>query len=244
MDHATGKIFIFGLKSRADAIDIQQTAAARIETHIGRPVREWYADGDGVFTTTRLHNLFLQKGTKQLWSLPTVHQHGPIDRFFRTAQELVETNMVHCSAPEAAWFRALMHCNFVWERLPRYPTIDGEKTQNLSILNLWNKNKTVYPDKLLRVFGAKVIPHNYARSRKRMPGNKVYKADTNLGSELQDEWVLIGMSEVQKGYICRNVQTGKVKTFHHVTTFEDQFPFKNNTPPKIRTSFRQILDPD
>ena len=88
-DHATGMIFIHGLKEMGEAIKIQIEEAERIKVHFrGAAPEWWFADKGGPFTANKLKNMCLVNGIRKIHALPDVHQLGGVDRFGRTGQEL------------------------------------------------------------------------------------------------------------------------------------------------------------
>ena len=194
---------IYLLEKKSDAIKYIKEFVRMTENKFGRRIKIFRSDGGGEYMNNEIMNFFKEEGIKHERTVPyTPQQNGVAERKNRTLVEMTRCMLFDSKMEKKYWGEAVITANYIQNRLP----IGGcDKTP----YEKWTGNPPNVNH--IRTFGCTAYAY--------VPQQKRQKLDPK-----SEKLIMVGYSEVSKGYRLLNIETNKITISRDVTFFEVNNP--------------------
>jgi transposase InsO family protein len=161
------------------------------------------SDNGGEYTSKEFDKFLKEKGVTHQFSIPYLpQQNGVAERMNRTLQDAVRSMIVGAQLSKTYWGYAVRCAAYVRNRCMT------QRNNTMSPLEILKKVESNWKD--FRIFGCICYAH--------VPKEKRSKLDVRA-----EKCIFLGYSEVSKGYIVQEVDSGRSLVARDVKFFEDQF---------------------
>ena len=210
----------------------------------GNAMRFFKADHGKVYTGERGRTLLRERNVVAEFSPPYNHLKR-CERFNRTSEEAVKTNLLTAGAPQSHWALVLEMWLFMWLHIAVIKQPDGTY---LSRANLFENNKRYFDPDHFRAYGTFALRFIPIEQRKTGKGP---------GGETHEPGIIVGYLAGGDGYLFMSYHPSRYGSifecaFGDITTFEGVYPMRNktywtqrdlNSPRCFMPTLQALLDP-
>ncbi|CAL1369837.1 unnamed protein product [Linum trigynum] len=216
IDHATRYCWVYFLRKKSELCGIAHEFVQMVRrTQFGKTVKIIRSDPGGEFNSTPLLTFYRQHEILSQLSCPGVsQQNGLVERKHRHVLDLTRALLIHSHVPVGFWVEAVRTVIYLINR-----QVTPVLNQHSPHFMLFGK----HPDYTrLRVFGCRCFVLLTAKER--------HKLEPKVAT-----CVFIGYSDRQKGYMCYDVVSRRVRISPHVVFMEQILHYKlhSKDPPDL-----------
>ena len=227
IDVGTRLSFVNLLQRKSDALAISKVAIAALECEAKTNLKSLRTDGGGEYVSAAWKQFVQDKGIRHELTAPySPQQNGMAERLNRTLLEKMRCLLIWSGLPKSYWDVALLHANWLRNRLPTSALKGG-----IPIVE-WSKKTTNL--KKIHTFGCLVqyllIGHDKGKRSEK------FASRTSFG-------IFLGMPSNQAGYLVFDPKRTGVLVRDDVKFFDD-VPGYPRLMAKASREVRQPLDAD
>ena len=194
--------WVYFLRYKSEVFKAFQTFHALIETQFSAKIRILQSDSGGEYTSNEFQSFLQNHGIISQRSCPsTPQQNGVAERKNRHLLDVVRTLLIESCVPSHFWCEALSTAVYLINRLPS-PTLNNESPY----LRLY-EDAPDYSD--LHIFGCVCFVHLQPHERNKLTAQSVKCA-------------FLGYGGTQKGFLCYDPNTRRIRVSRNVIFFENQ----------------------
>lgn len=224
-DDATRMTFVYFLQSKSEVIDKFLEFKNLVENQMSRKIKHFRSDNGGEYCSKKFEYIFRKYGIiHQKTNSYTPEQNGMSERMNRTLVEKARCLMFDAGLGKEFWAEAINTAVYLRNRSLAAGL--GDKTP----YEMWHHRKPNV--KHLRVFGSKVMVH-------------IPKAKRTKWDKKSEEMILVGYSEVTKGYRVYSPDSHEISISRDVEVMEEvQIVITSETSPEVGDKSQETSEND
>lgn len=192
---------VYLLERKSDASERIQEFARWVENKFGRKIKVFRSDGGGEFVNKELKEFFLKNGIEHQVTVPySPQQNGVAERKNRTLVEMIRCMLFDAGLQKKYWGEAMLTACYLQNR---QPTSGNAKTP----YEKWVGNPPSV--RHIRTFGCCAYAHVDKQKRQKLDPKS-------------EKLVMVGYSDVTKGYRLLNPTNDKITISRDVIFFEKE----------------------
>ncbi|EPS58475.1 hypothetical protein M569_16339, partial [Genlisea aurea] len=209
IDQASKFAFLFGIPSLDVVVSKYILVRNIFDTQLRVKIKLFRSDGHGCYDNNDMKVILAGDGTLHKMRSPYCpEQNAVAERRIKTVVEMARTMLLHSCAPIYCWEDAVLHANYVRNR------VATRALRGMTPFQRFWKRK---PDlQWLKPFGCLV----YVLIHKEIRGGK-FDAAALPG-------ILMGISDTHNGYKVHMLHNGSIKIARDVQFYEDIYPFRKS----------------
>uniref|UniRef100_A0A2N9I820 Integrase catalytic domain-containing protein n=1 Tax=Fagus sylvatica TaxID=28930 RepID=A0A2N9I820_FAGSY len=214
--------WVYFLRHKSEVFPMFKLFLALVQTQFSATVKILRSDSGGEYMSHEFQSFLHSKGIISQRSCPyTPQQNGVAERKNRHLLDVVRTLLIESSVPPKFWVEALTTATFLINRLP-------SQALNLEspYFRLYHHHPT-YTN--LHTFGCVCFMHLPPPDRNKLSAQSIRCA-------------FLGYSVTQKGYVCYDPTSNRVRVSRNVLFFENQWFFPMSSSSESPVAFLPSFD--
>ena len=223
IDEKSRQLFVELVAKKSDIASGIMKWCNSAKTYQQKTLIEFHVDGGGEYKGKELKQYFENEGIHVTTTLPSTPQHNSIvERINRTIFESARSMLSHASLPRIFWGDAVLYAVHIRNRCALVTK------DNKSPYELWSKKKPSVAH--IRVFGCDAFMHVKDADRTKLDFKSI-------------QCIMIGYSEVNRGYKLYSIVKQKVLLSRDVEFNEQEFKHCALLKEKLKTNDNRIGNP-